>query len=342
MSAPTPIPGVNRQVMLAARPVGMPKESDFRISNSETPKPGAGECLIRVLFLSVDPYLRLRMNGAESLGKSIDVGDVMIGDAVGRVIESNDPRLAAGDTVQGMFGWQEYAVAHAKALRKVDPGAAPVSTALYALGTPGMTAYFGLLDVCKPQPGETVAVSAAAGAVGSLVGQIAKIKRCRVAGIAGSAAKVRYLTDELGFDGALNYREPGDHVARLKALCPNGIDVYFDNVGGAVTDAAMKLINTRARVAVCGQVSEYGVEEPPLGPCWMGQLVMKQAKVEGFLAQQFADRFEDGRRQMGAWLREQRIKCREDIVDGIENAPRAFIGMLQGDNIGKRLMRVGE
>ncbi len=342
MSAATPFPGVNRQVMLAARPVGLPKESDFRIANSEIPRPGSGECLIRVLFLSVDPYLRLRLNGAEGPGRNIEIGDVMAGDAVGRVVESNDPRLASGDFVQGMFGWQEYAVSHAKALRKIDPRDGPIATALYVLGTPGMTAYFGLLDICKPQPGETVAVSAAAGAVGSLVGQIAKIKRCRVAGIAGSAAKVRYLTGELGFDGAFNYRDPGDYLDKLKGLCPNGIDVYFDNVGGEITDAVMKLINTRARVAVCGQISEYGVEEPPLGPRWMGQLVLKQAKVEGFLVQQFADRFDDGRRQMRSWLREHRIKYREDIIDGIENAPKAFIGMLQGENIGKRLVRVGE
>jgi len=342
MSAPTPTPGVNRQVILAARPAGMPKESDFRIVDSEVPRAGSGESLIRVLYVSVDAYLRLRMSGADALGRSIDIGETMAGEAIGRVAESNDPRLAVGDVVEGMFGWQEYAVAHAKTLRKIDQRAGPITTALSVLGTSGMTAYFGLLDICKPQPGETVAISAAAGAVGSLVGQIAKIKRCRVIGIAGSAAKVRYLTSELGSDGAFNYKDPGDHVESLKALCPNGIDVYFDNVGGGITDAVMRLINTRGRVAVCGQISEYGVEDPPPGPRWMGQLVLKQAKVEGFLVQQFADRFEDGRRQMGAWLRENRIKYREDVVDGIENAPSAFIGMLKGDNIGKRLLRVGE
>jgi NADPH-dependent curcumin reductase CurA len=282
------------------------------------------------------------MGEAGGSGGSIAVGDVMTGEAVGRVVESNDPRLASGDIVEGMFGWQEYAVAPAKALRKVVSRAVPITTALYALGTPGMTAYFGLLDICKPQPGETVAISAAAGAVGSLAGQIAKLKRCRVFGIAGSAAKVRYLTGELGFDGALNYKEDADCAGRLRALCPHGIDVYFDNVGGAITDAVMKIINSRARVAVCGQISEYDLEEPPTGPRWLGQLVAKQAKVEGFQVRQFTDRFDDARRQMFAWLRERRIKYREDIIEGIENAPRAFIGMLQGENIGKRLVKVGE
>ena len=335
-------PGVNRQIVLAARPAGMPVESDFGLVDTVVPRPASGEALVRALYLSVDPYMRGRIGAHASYARSIEPGEVMLGAVVGRIVESNDPRLAAGDIVEGMLGWQEYAVAPAKALRKIDPSAGPITTSLYVLGTPGLTAYFGLLDICKPQPGETVVVSAAAGGVGSLVGQIARIKRCRAVGIAGSNQKVRFITGELGYDGGFNYKETPDYYARLKELCPNGIDVYFDNVGGEITDAAVRLLNTRARIAVCGQISQYNSEEPRMGPRWLGQLVVKQAKAEGFLVRQFADRFDDGLRQLAAWLREKRVKYREDIVDGLENAPRAFIGMLQGDNIGKRLVKVSE
>jgi NADPH-dependent curcumin reductase CurA len=318
----------------------MPKETDFQLVETDLPRAAAGEALIQGLYLSVDPYVRGRLNGSASYAKAVKPGDVVIGGVVGRVLESNDPRLSKDDIVEGQLGWQEYAVAPAKTLRKIDPNAAPLSTALYVLGMPGLTAYFGLLDICRPQPGETVVVSAAAGAVGSLVGQIARIKRCRAIGIAGTNEKVRYITRDLGFDAALNYKDSGDFNARLKEVCSNGVDIYFDNVGGEVTDAVMRLINTRARVAVCGQISQYNSEAPEMGPRWMGQLVVKQAKVEGFLVQQFADRFEEGYRQLGIWMREQRIKYREDIVEGLENAPRAFIGMLQGQNIGKRLVKL--
>jgi hypothetical protein len=255
-------------------------------------------------------------------------------------MESNDPRLGPGDFVEGMLGWQEYAIAPAKSLRRIDPGAAPITTALYVLGMPGLTAYFGLLDICRPQPGETVVISAAAGAVGSVVGQIAKIKRCRAVGIAGSNEKIHFITRELGFDAGFNYKETPDYTARLKELCPNGIDIYFDNVGGVITDAVMRLIDTRARISVCGQMSQYNKQEPDIGPRWLGQLIVRQAKIEGFLVHQFADRFDEGLRQLGTWLREKRIKYREDIVEGIENAPRAFIGMLQGRNIGKQIVKV--
>ena len=207
---------------------------------------------------------------------------------------------------------------------------------------PGLTAYFGLLEICRPQPGETVVVSGAAGAVGSLVGQIAKIKRCRAIGIAGTDEKVRYLMEELGFDSAFNYRETTDYDRQLKELCPNGIDVYFDNVGGAITDAVMFRLGSHARVAVCGQSSQYNSTAPESGPRWLSQLVMRQAKVEGFLVAQFADRFETGLRQLSTWLKEGRIQYREDVVDGLENAPHAFIRMLEGKNIGKQLVKVSE
>jgi hypothetical protein len=334
------MPEVNRQIVLASRPVGMPKESDFRLVVSPIPKPASGEVLVRAQFLSVDPYMRGRINGRSGYARPVQVGEVMVGSVAGEVIESNDPRLSVGDPIEGNLGWQEYAVAPAKALRKLDPAVAPISSSLYVLGMPGLTAYFGLLDICRPQPGETVVVSAAAGAVGSLVGQIAKIKRCRAVGLAGSNEKVHFITRELGFDAGFNYKETPDYGARLKELCPNGIDVYFDNVGGAITDAVIQLINTRARIAVCGQISQYNQVEPEMGPRWLGQLINKQAKVEGFLVHQFADRYEEGYRQLGAWVREKRIKYREDVIEGLEKAPKAFISILEGRNIGKQLVKV--
>jgi NADPH-dependent curcumin reductase CurA len=331
---------VNRQIVLAERPTGMPKETDFRLVESPMPQPGAGEVLVRAMYLSVDPYMRGRMTGQASYAKGLQPGDVLVGGVVGRVVDSNDPRVAKDDIVSGMLGWQDFAVSPAKLLRKVDPSAAPITTALYVLGMPGLTAYFGLLDICRPQPGETVVVSGAAGAVGSLVGQIARIKRCRAVGIAGSQEKIRFITEDLGFDAGFNYKETKDYYTKLKELCPNGIDIYFDNVGGAITDAAVRLINTRARIAVCGQISQYNAERPEMGPRWLGQLVVRQAKAEGFLVTQFSDRYEEGLRQLSSWLGEKRIQYREDVMEGLENAPRAFIQMMEGHNIGKQLVKV--
>ena len=336
------MPTMNRQITLAARPVGMPKESDFRIVESPVPNPGRGEVLVRTLYLSVDPYMRGRLTGITTYARGLDPGDVIVGGVAGRVLESKDPRCAPGDIVEGMLGWQEYAAAPAKSLRRIDPSAGPISSALYVLGMPGLTAYFGLLEICRPQPGETVVVSGAAGAVGSLVGQIARIKRCRAIGIAGTDEKVRFLVDELGFDSAFNYHETQDLAAQLKELCPNGIDVYFDNVGGPITDAVMQRLASHARVAVCGQISQYNSTEPPTGPRWLNQLVLRQARVEGFLVTQFADRYEAGLHQLSTWLKEGRLRYREDIVDGLENAPQAFIRMLEGKNIGKQLVKVAE
>jgi len=336
------MPPVNRQIILASRPVGMPKESDFRLVESPVPQPGAGEALVRALYLSLDLYIRGRMEASGSDSRAMPVGDVMVGAVVGRVIESNDPRMARDDMVEGMLGWQDYAIAPAKSLRKIDPQAFPITTALYVLGMPGLTAYFGLLDICRPSPGETVVVSGAAGAVGSLVGQIARIKRCRAVGIAGSNEKIRYLGADLGYDAAVNYKDNPDLYGSLKAACPNGIDVYFDNVGGTITDTVMRLINSRARVAVCGQSSLYNSGQPEMGPRWLGQLIARQAKVEGFLVHQFADRYEEGLRQLSGWLREKRLKYREVIVDGIGLAPGAFLDMLNGGQAGKLLVKVGE
>jgi NADPH:quinone reductase len=334
------VPTVNRQITLAATPVGMPKPSDFRLVETPIPHVGAGEALVKALYLSVDPYMRGRMTGKTTYAKGVQPGEVLVGSVVGEVVESNDPRIARGDIVEGFLGWQEYAVASAKSLRKINPAHGPISTALYVLGMPGLTAYFGLLDICKPQPGETVVVSGAAGAVGSLVGQIAKIKRCHAIGVAGSNEKIRFITGELGFDGGFNYRESKDYAAKLKELCPNGVDIYFDNVGGEITDAVLHQINTRARIAVCGQISQYNAERPEMGPRWLSQLIVRQARAEGFLVTQFADRYEEALKQLATWLRDGKLKYREDVVDGLENAPAAFIGMMEGKNIGKQLVKV--
>lgn len=331
---------INKKFTLASRPVGMPKESDFKLVEAPVMQPNAGEMLVKSLYISVDPYMRGRMNDAKSYAAPVEIGGVMVGGVVGEVVVSNHTRFAAGDIVQGEFGWQEYTISNGKGVRKVDPSIAPVSTALGVLGMPGLTAYFGLLDIGKPKAGETVLISGAAGAVGTIVGQIAKIKGCRVIGIAGDDAKVRYLVDELGFDGAFNYKTTKNYVEKLKELCPSGVDVYFDNVGGPITDAVIPLLNTHARISVCGQISQYNVEKPETGPRWLWALIVKQARVEGFLVFQFFDQFPQAAMEMANWIEEGKLKYKEDIVEGFENLPKAFIGMLQGDNTGKRLVKV--
>jgi len=330
---------LNKKITLASRPVGMPKESDFKLVEAPVLQPNAGEMVVKSLYISVDPYMRGRMNDAKSYAAPVEIGAVMVGGVVGEVIESNNPKFGVGDIVQGEFGWQAYTITNGKGVRKIDPSIAPISTSLGILGMPGLTAYFGLLDIGQPKAGETVVVSGAAGAVGSIVGQIAKIKGCRVVGIAGDDAKVKYVVDELGFDAAFNYKTTKNYVEKLKELCPKGIDVYFDNVGGPITDAVIPLLNTHARISVCGQISQYNVEKPETGPRWLWALIVKQARVEGFLVFQFADRFLQASAEMAQWIKDGKLKYKEDIVEGIENLPKAFIGMLQGDNTGKRLVK---
>jgi NADPH-dependent curcumin reductase CurA len=330
---------ITRQFKLAAVPVGMPKESDFSLVEAPMPVPGDGQVLVKTAYLSVDPYMRGRITGVKSYADPVMVGDVMVGGAVGRVVESKSPDLSVGDYVSGYWGWQEHAAVDARTVRKLDPKVAPVSASLGVLGMPGMTAYFGFLDICNPKPGETVVVSGAAGAVGSLVGQIAKIKGCRVIGIAGTDDKVEWLTKELGFDGAFNYKTTDNYVASLKELCPHGIDCYFDNVGGAITDAVFSLMNVFGRVSVCGLISQYNLEKPEPGPRLLGFILVKQLKVEGFIISRFQSRWAEGIAQMAMWLREGKLKYREEIVEGCENAARAFIGLLQGDNTGKMLVK---
>ncbi len=331
---------VNKQITLAARPAGLPKVSDFHMVYSPVPSPGEGEVLVRSVYLSLDPYMRGRMSDAESYVRPLAIGEVITGGAVASVVESRHADFLAGDTVEGMLGWQEYAIANGRELRKLDPDAAPISTALGVLGMPGLTAYFGLLDICDPKPGETVVVSAAAGGVGMVAGQIAKIKGCRVVGVAGSEARIPWLLDELGFDAAFNYKAVEDPYDTLKELCPAGIDVYFDNVGGKLSDAVVRLINAKARISLCGQISRYNLNEPELGPRWLNQLIVKQAKVQGFLVSGYAERFPAALKQLAGWMKQGKLKYREEIAQGIEAAPQAFIGMLQGRNEGKQLVQL--
>lgn len=331
---------INRQFLLAARPVGMPKDSDFNLVETPVPTPAANQFLVRAHYLSVDPYMRGRMNDVKSYAKPVQIGEVMTGGVVGEVIESNHQDYKVGDFVTGQFGWQEYAVSDGVGVRKVDPSLAPISTSLGVLGMPGLTAYFGLLDICDPKPGETVLVSGAAGAVGTLVGQIAKIKGCHTVGIAGTDDKVGYLVDELGFDAAFNYKTVTDYFGKLRELCPKGIDSYFDNVGGTISDAAIRLLNVHARVSVCGQISQYNLEKPEMGPRLLGLLIVTRSKVQGFLVSDYWSRFDEGLREMASWISEGKLKYQENIVEGFENMPGAFIGMLQGENTGKQLVRV--
>jgi NADPH-dependent curcumin reductase CurA len=333
---------VNRRIILASRPMGFPKVSDFDLIYSPLPSPAAGEVLVRSIYLSLDPALRGRMNEADSGARPVALGAVMVGGAVAFVVESADPGFCAGESVEGMLGWQEYAVVPGRELRKLDASLAPISTALGVLGVPGLTAFFGLLEICDPRPGETVVVSGATGAVGMVVGQIAKIKGCRVVGVGGHDAKLGWLRDELGFDAALSYRPDEDFPRELEQLCPDGIDVYFDNVGGEMTDEVVRRLNPRARISVCEQMSQDNLEAPEAGPRWLGQLIAKQAKVEGFLVSGYAERFPDGLAQLARWWEQGKLKYREDIAQGIEAAPQAFIAMLQGKNQGKQLVQLSE
>lgn len=331
-----------RRVVLAARPAGLPREADFRIEEASAAEPADGQVLIRTLYVSVDPYMRGRMNDGESYIPAFALGEPICGMAVGEVTASRTPHFAVGDVVEGMLPWVDVGAVGPEGLRRVDPKLAPVSSSLGVLGMPGLSAYFGLLAIGKPVAGETVLVSGAAGAVGSLAGQIAKIKGCRTIGVAGGDDKVRHLTAELGFDGAYNYKAAKDHRNELARLCPDGIDVYFDNVGGPVSDAALTLINRRARISLCGQISQYNLErgKPEMGPRLLFMLIAKEARMEGWLVMSFRDQYPVALAELASWYAAGHIKLREHVTDGLENAPRAFIGMLTGENTGKALVRV--
>jgi len=338
------MPETGRRIVLASRPVGEPKPSDFRLEEFPVPQPGPGELLLRTRFLSLDPYMRGRMSDAPSYAKPVGVGEVMEGGTVNEVVASNNDKFAIGDIVLAHTGWQTHAISNGAGLRKLDPSSAPISTALGVLGMPGMTAYTGLLEIGQPKAGETVVVSAASGAVGSVVGQIARIKGARAVGIAGGPDKCNYVTDELGFDACIDHRAT-DFPDQLKAACPKGVDVYFENVGVPVFDAVLPLFNPFARVPVCGLIAQYNMTElrpgPNRLPLLMRNVLTKRLTIRGFIVTDFAAKFADFIGDMPQWIRQGRIKYREDIAEGLENAPQTFIGLLRGRNFGKQLVRVG-
>jgi NADPH:quinone reductase len=329
----------NRRVTLRSRPVGFPKDSDFSVEDGEAGEPGPGEVLVRILWVSVDPYQRGRMSEARSYAKGLELGDVITSQALGEVAESRDGRYAAGDLVVGQLGWQEYAVVRGGSLRRVPEILDPPTLALHAVGATGMTAYFGLLDVGKPRPGDTVVVSGAAGAVGQVVGQIAKLAGCRTVGIAGGPDK---CTDcrLYGYDKAIDYKDENFREA-FKAACPDGVDVYFDNVGGGVSEGVHRRLNVGARIVICGQISQYNLErlEPTFHP---GALIVYRARMEGFLVSDYAHRFDEAAMHLARWVAEGKITWREDVTEGLENAPAAFMGMLRGENRGKALVKIAE
>jgi NADPH-dependent curcumin reductase len=328
----------NVQVTLASRPTGWVQESNFKIVETEIPKPGASQVLVKNLYLSLDPYMRGRMNAGPSYAASVEIGQVMVGRTVGEVVESNDPALKPGDSVAGYLGWQLYASANAKELQKVDPKLVPLTAYLGAVGMPGLTAWWGLLDIGAPKAGETVVVSAAAGAVGSIVGQIAKIKGCRAVGIAGGKAKCDLVVDQFGFDACVDYK--GGNLARdLRAAAPKGIDIYFENVGGEVLETVVMQLNPFARIPLCGLISQYN-EPHPHGLDRLVMLLGNRVKLQGFIISDYAARNAQPTAELAQWVRDGKIRYRETIANGIESAPRALIGLLKGENIGKQLVKL--
>ena len=331
----------NRVFLLAERPTGRPDEDTFELAEREVPEPGPGEALVRTLYLSVDPGMRGRMRAAESYAEPWGVGDPLQARAVGEVVESNGAGFEPGDVVAGRFQWADYTTARGADLTAVDPDVAPISTYVGVLGAPGLTAYFGVQDVTEPKAGETFVVTGAAGAVGSVAGQIAKLNGARVVGFAGSDEKVEFL-EEIGFDAGINYKTTDDYGAALDEAAPGGVDAYFDNVGGEITDAVFPRLNVDARVGVCGQIALYNATEVPTGPRKLTTLIETRATVEGFLVYDYSQRFEEATRKLGEWVQSGDLQYRETVTDGLENAPDAFLGLFDGENIGKQLVKVGD
>jgi NADPH-dependent curcumin reductase len=335
---------VNQRIVLARRPKGAPTLADFQLEEQPVPEPGPGQLLLRTLYLSLDPYMRGRMSEGPSYAAPVALGAVMEGGTVSRVVASHHPGFQAGELVLGYTGWQTHALSSGEGLTRLDPAMARPSLALGVLGMPGFTAYMGLMDIGQPKPGETVVVAAATGAVGSVVGQIARLQGCRVVGIAGGPDKCRYSMQELGFDACVDHRDPA-FAARLAEACPGGIDVYFENVGGRIFEAVLPLLNPGARVPVCGLISQYNAETLPAGPdrtpLLLRTLLTKRIRMQGFIIfQDYGHRLGEFLAVMPEWVRAGRIKVREDVVEGLENAPQAFIGLLEGRNFGKLVVRV--
>jgi NADPH-dependent curcumin reductase CurA len=330
---------VNHQFRLAARPVGLPKPSDWRYTEEPVPEPGDGEVLVKILYISLDPAMRGWMNDGRSYIAPVGIGETMRALGAGEVLASNHPGLAPGDRVTGLLGVQEYAVASGHAVMKVDTSLAPLQVYLGTLGMPGMTAYFGLLDIGHPTEGETVVVSGGAGAVGGVVGQLAKLKGARAVGIAGGAEKCRYVTEELGFDAAIDYKAQ-DLAAGFAEHCPKGIDVYFDNVGGEILDAALARLARNARVVICGAISQYNATGAMKGPSNYMSLLVNHASMTGFVVSDYGDRYADGAREMAKWLVAGKLKSREDIATGLENFPDTLLRLFRGENTGKLVLEV--
>jgi NADPH-dependent curcumin reductase CurA len=330
---------VNHQFRLAKRPVGMVQRSDFEYAQAPVAEPGEGEVLVKILYISLDPAMRGWMNEGKSYVPPVGIGEVMRAGAVGRVITSRDPSIAVGDHVVGVLGVQEYAVAKAKGLTKVDPKLVPLPVYLGTLGMPGMTAYFGLLEIGQPKAGETVVVSGAAGAVGQVVGQIAKIKGCRVVGIAGGADKCAYLRS-IGFDAAIDYKHE-DVKAALKQHCPKGVDVYFDNVGGEILDIVLTQLAMHARIVICGAISQYN-EAKMKGPSNYMSLLVNRAMMKGMVVFDYAGRYAEAAREMAGWMATGQLKTREDVVEGLETFPETLLKLFKGENTGKLVLKVAD
>jgi NADPH-dependent curcumin reductase len=329
---------MNRQVLLANRPLGAVTEDNFRIAETPVPTVAEGQVLVRNEWLSLDPYMRGRMSDAKSYVPPVQIGEVMVGQTVGEVIESKDPAFVPGDHVLTPLGWQLYGAARGKELTKIDAKRAPASYYLGLLGMPGMTAWFGLFEIGQPKAGETVVVSAASGAVGSVVGQLAKIMGCRVVGIAGGKAKCDYVVQELGFDACVDYKG-GNLLQDLRSQCPNGADVHFENVGGAVLDTMLRIMNLRSRIIICGLIAEYNATEP-YGYKMMRSVLVNRIKMQGMIVFDWKDRYGEALRGLAVHFAAGRLKYRESVVDGLDNAPKGLIALLKGENFGKQLVKI--
>ncbi|WP_422122522.1 NADP-dependent oxidoreductase [Planococcus sp. X10-3] len=334
-------PKTYKEIHLANRPEGTPANEDFAFVEKEIASPGEGEVLLKTLYLSVDPYMRGRMRDVKSYVAPFALNEAISGGVLAEVVESNSELLQRGDIVNGTLKWAEYTITKADKVQKVDPTIAPITTRLGILGLTGLTAYFGLLDIGKPQPGETVVVSGAAGAVGSVVGQIAKLKGARAVGIAGSQEKIDYLINELGFDAAVNYKSDSFNED-LKDALPDGVDVYFDNVGGEVSDAVIWELNRNARVVVCGTISSYNKSDSDIGPRIQWKFITTSSMMKGFTLGDYASHFKTGATDLGKWLQEGKLKYEETIIEGFENTPKAFLGLFEGTNLGKQLVKVAD
>jgi len=334
--------GANRRFVLASRPAGPPEEGNFRMAEAPIPSPGPNQALVRAHYLSVDPYMRIRMSESRSYTDSQPLGEVMGGGVVGQVVSSNVAYLSPGDFVEGDLGWQEYAIADGASLRKIDPALAPVTTALGILGMPGMTAYFALLEIGRPKPGDTVLVSGAAGAVGQVVGQIAKLAGCRTVGIAGADTKLAVLRERMGFDATINYKTEPDLSGAVAKLCPHGVDVYFDCVGSAVSEAVFAHLALWGRVVLCGLMAQYNLAGTDIGARDMRRLLYHRVRLEGFQTEDWRDRYPEAIRRMAGWIKGHKLVYTETITDGFENAPAAFVAMMRGANVGKALVKVAD